>query len=74
MSGRTASKTFDLMSVNACDRKVLLAAFYLRQHDGAEEVLPCRVVHSACMQLLLIHWKTAHMDFMYSSYRLSSQR
>ncbi len=69
MSGfnsETARVTFDLMSINACEKQVLLPAFYLKQHDIGPEVLPMQSLPLSCIQLLLIYWKIAHKDFMYS--------
>lgn len=62
----TAHVTFDPVSINASEKEVLLPAFYLKQRDVGQEVLPMQSLPESFMQLLLIHWKTVHMDFMYS--------
>lgn len=62
-NSETAHMTFYHMSINACEKQVLLPAFNLKQHDIGQEVLPMQSLPQSLMQLLLIHWKTAHMEF-----------
>lgn len=70
----TAHVTFDPVSINASEKEVLLPAFYLKQRDVGQEVLPMRSLPESFMQLLLIHWKTVHMDFMYSFQTVKHER
>lgn len=57
-NSETDHVTFDPMSINASEKsRFYCQHFIVKQHDIGQEVLP--------MQLLLIHWKTAHMDFMH---------
>lgn len=48
--------------------------YYLKQHDIVQEVLPMQSFPQCLMQLLLIHWKNAHMDFMYSWEMVKDER
>lgn len=62
----TVPVTFDPVSINACKKWVLLPAFYIKQHDIGLEALTMQSLPQSCRQLLLMHWKAAHMDFTYS--------
>lgn len=75
INSETVPVTFDPVSINACEKQVLLPAFYLKQHDIGLEVLPMQSSPQSCFrQLLLIHWKTARMDFMYSCEMVKDER
>lgn len=55
-------------------KQVLLPAFYLKQRDIGREVPPMQSLPRSFMQVLLIHWKTARMDFMYSWEMVKDER
>ena len=75
-NSETAHVTFDPMSINACEKQVLLPAFYVKQHDigHARSASYAKFATQSYIQLLLIHWKTAHMDFMYSWEMVKDER
>lgn len=75
MSGFNNNETvhviFDPLSINACEKQVLLPAFYLKQRDRPRSASYAKFASELKATLKIM--PTAHMDFMYSVVRKMSE-